>query len=215
MALDELLDEHEQGERVRSWLRSNAPGLIGGLVLGLAIIFGWRWWVDDLQAKRIQAGDAYNAVQTSLEAGDLEAAAKQASGLSEGAYAELVALDLAKAQVEAGDRDAAIATLQSANYGDAGLGAVVRQRLARLLIDAGKSDEALALMADNDDAVSRETRGDAHFQAGRLEQAREEYEAAMRHLNVASPQRQLVELKLTEVGGQPEPVEEKQEEGQS
>ena len=34
MALDDLLDEHEQSERVRSWIRSNALGLLGGIVLG-------------------------------------------------------------------------------------------------------------------------------------------------------------------------------------
>lgn len=44
MAIDDLLDEHEQGERVRTWLRDNAAGLIGGLALGLLLIWGWRWW---------------------------------------------------------------------------------------------------------------------------------------------------------------------------
>ena len=32
--MDELLNEHEQGERVRSWLQKNALGLIGGIA----------WW---------------------------------------------------------------------------------------------------------------------------------------------------------------------------
>ena len=31
MAIDDLLDEHEQSERVRAWLRNNAAGLIGGV----------------------------------------------------------------------------------------------------------------------------------------------------------------------------------------
>jgi len=44
MALDDLLDEHEQSERVRSWVRSNALGLIGGVALGLGAIAGWQWW---------------------------------------------------------------------------------------------------------------------------------------------------------------------------
>ena len=42
--MDELLNEHEQGERVRSWLQRNAVGLIGGIGLGLALIWGWNWW---------------------------------------------------------------------------------------------------------------------------------------------------------------------------
>ena len=33
MAIDDLLDEHEQSERVRTWLRDNAGGLVGGQVM--------------------------------------------------------------------------------------------------------------------------------------------------------------------------------------
>ena len=46
MAIDDLLDEHEQGERVRTWLRKNALGILGGLALGIAAIYGWRAWVS-------------------------------------------------------------------------------------------------------------------------------------------------------------------------
>ena len=44
MAIDDLLDEHEQSEKVRTWLKDNAVGLIGGIALGLALIGGWQWW---------------------------------------------------------------------------------------------------------------------------------------------------------------------------
>ena len=42
MAIDELLNEYEQSEKVRGWLRNNALGLIGGVGLGLALIAGWQ-----------------------------------------------------------------------------------------------------------------------------------------------------------------------------
>jgi predicted negative regulator of RcsB-dependent stress response len=44
MAIDDLLDEHEQGERVRSWLRKNGAVMVGGVALGVAVIVGWQWW---------------------------------------------------------------------------------------------------------------------------------------------------------------------------
>lgn len=203
MALDELLDEHEQSEKVRNWLRSNSLGLIGGLALGLAIIGGWKWWQQHAHQQRIQAGASYQAVLKSLEAGDLDKATGQAAALQDGPYAQLVALDLAKAQLDAGKRDEAIATLRNAHGDDPGLQAVSRQRLARLLVDAGKGDEALALLAGADDAASIETRGDAQFALGKHEAAREEYTAALRQLDVAAPQRRLLELKLGEAGGKP------------
>jgi len=56
MALDELLDEHEQGEKVRTWLKENALGLVGGLVLGLALIGGGKWWTQRQHEARVALG---------------------------------------------------------------------------------------------------------------------------------------------------------------
>ena len=38
MAIDDLLDEHEQSERVRSWLRNNGAGLLGGVALATLVV---------------------------------------------------------------------------------------------------------------------------------------------------------------------------------
>jgi predicted negative regulator of RcsB-dependent stress response len=202
MAIDELLDEHEQGERVRAWLRSNAAGIIGGVVLGLALIGGWKWWQAEALGKQVQAGETYQSVLATIAAGDLGKAATQVSSL-DGAHATLAALALAKAQVAAGERDAAIASLRAAEPAEPALAQVVEQRLARLLIDAGKSDEALALLADAQDPVGLEVRGDAHLAAGKREEARKAYADALTRLDVAAPQRRLLELKLTDAGGTP------------
>ena len=204
MALDELLDEHEQGERVRSWLRQNSLGLVGGLALGLALIWGGRWWMEQAHQKRVAGGEAYRAALASIGANELDKAATQAAALKQGPYAALVAMDLAKAQLDAGKRDEAIATLRAVNSNDAGITLVARQRLARLLIDAGKGEEALSLLAGSDDATSIEIRGDAHFALDKHEDARKDYADALRKLDVAAPQRQLLEFKLTQAGGTPE-----------
>lgn len=204
MALDELLDEHEQSERVRTWLRQNSLGLVGGLVLGLALIGGGKWWIQQQHAKRVALGQSYQAALDDIAAGKLDEAKTQAAALGDTPYAALVALDLAKGQLEAGKRDDAIATLRAASSEDPGLSALIRQRLARLLVDAGKGDEALALLAGVDDAVSIETRGDASFALGKTEDARQAYAEALRKLDAAAPQRYLLELKLTQAGGTPE-----------
>ena len=57
MAIDDLLDEHEQGEKVRSWLRENGIGLIGGVILGLALIGGWQWWQRQQDSRRMQTAE--------------------------------------------------------------------------------------------------------------------------------------------------------------
>ena len=201
MAIDDLLDEHEQSERVLAWLRSNGAGLIGGVVLGLALILGWQWWKGQQAASSLKAGDDYQAALKSLEAKNLRQAQTQVGALEGTPYSSLAALDLAKAQLNAGQRDAAIATLRGAESSDAGLGQIVHQRLARLLIDAGKAKEALQVLGDADDAASLEARGDAQLALGKRDDARKSYSETLARLDVASPQRRLVELKLTDVGG--------------
>ena len=203
MAIDDLLDEHEQSERVRSWLRQNAIGLISGVALGLGSIYGWFWWQDQATAKRTKASDDYQLVVQQLKAGKLKEAQIKAAGLKETSFAALAALDLAKAHVDAGQRDAAIATLRAINTSDTVIAPVISQRLARLLMDAGKNEEALALLARLDDAVAHEVRGDALFALGRKDQARDAYTKALSQLDVAAPQRRLVELKLSQAGGTP------------
>lgn len=203
MAIDDLLDEHEQSERVRNWVRSNAVGLIAGVALGLGAIYGWTWWRDQQASERLKAGDAYQSVVKEVEAGKLDAAKTKAGALKDTGYAALAALDLAKAQVDAGKRDDAIATLRAVKTDDSLLAPVVSQRLARLLVDAGKHDEAIKLVASASDAAAVEVRGDAYFAQGKLEQAREAYSQALTKLDVAAPQRRMVELKLTQAGGKP------------
>lgn len=203
MALDDLLDEHEQSERVRGWLRTNGAGLIGGVVLGLALIGGWQWWQKQQEASRADTGARYEAMLKSLEAGDMAKARSQLPAFEGSVYATLAALDLAKAQVDGGQRDAAIATLRAARTTDPALSAVIRQRLARLLVDAGKHAEAIELLAGADDPAALEVRGDAELASGKSDAARATYQQALAKLDVASPQRQLLELKLSEVGGAP------------
>jgi predicted negative regulator of RcsB-dependent stress response len=201
MAIDELLDEHEQSERVRRWVRENALGLVGGVVLGLSLVGGWKWWQAHQQGQREAEATRYETLQNQLKAQDLAKATATAASLRNGPYATLVALDLAKAQAMGGKRDDAIATLRAAEPGDALLAGVVRERLARLLLDAGKADEALRILADAQDPAGLGARGDARLALGQREQARSDYDKALALTPVGSPMRRVLELKLSEVGG--------------
>ena len=49
------IDEYEQGERVRAWLRNNGSSLIGGVALGLACLGGWQWWQGQQANEKVQA----------------------------------------------------------------------------------------------------------------------------------------------------------------
>ncbi|MFD0738182.1 YfgM family protein [Lysobacter koreensis] len=202
MALDDPLDEHEQSEQVLEWLRRNGAGLIGGIVLGLAAIGGWKWWQQHQVNQQSAAAAHYQQALDAIAAGDAQAASKVKS-LQAGLYRTLASLELAKAQVALNQRDAAIATLRALKPAEPAIAAIVNERLARLLIDAKQADAALKLVAAANTSSALEVRGDAQFALGQREEARRTYQQALTKLDVASPHRRLLELKLTEVGGTP------------
>ncbi|MCC3252890.1 YfgM family protein [Xanthomonas campestris] len=210
MAIDDLLDEHEQGERVRSWLRKNGAGLIGGVLLGLALILVWQWWQKRNTTASVEANARYEAVVKSIQGKDLDKAAKDIVALDDGkggVYAELAALRLAKAQMDAGKTAEAIKTLPDVPA-EGELKQIVQQRLARVLTDSGKPDEAIKLLADAQDHTSLEIRADALVKQGKRDEARALYTKALATVDVASPQRRLLETKLMDVGGTvPDPAE--------
>lgn len=202
MALDDVLDEHEQSERVLAWLRRNGAGLIGGIALGLAAIYGFKWWQAREAAEQAQASARYREVVEAIAAGNL-AEQSQLQALEPGLYRTLGSLTLAKAQLAQGKRDDAIATLRAIRTDEPAMAAIVNERLARLLVDAGQSAEALKLVGTSTAPNMLDVQGDAHFALGQRDQARASYEQALKHLDVDAPQRRLIELKLTQVGGTP------------
>ncbi len=203
MAIDDLLDEHEQGERVRSWLRKNGVSLIGGVALGLAAILGWRWWQQQHSQGLAEANGRYQLVVKDIQSKQLDKAAKDIAALDAGkgsVYSDLAALQLAKAQVDAGKNDEAIKTLQAVPA-EGQFKLIVNQRLAQLLLDGGKADEAIKLLADAQDSTSLEIRGDALSVLGKRDEAREAYSKALASLDEAAPQRRVLETKLVDAGG--------------
>lgn len=201
MAIDEILDEHEQSLRVQEWLRRNAGGLLGGILLGLAAVAGWRWWQQHQAQAHMREADTFQSAVDAIDRDGAKAAGRL-KVLPAGVYRSLAALRLAKAQVDAKDDAAAIATLRSSMPADGALKSVFERRIAMLQIDSGKAADALKSL-QGDDAPTLDLRGDAQFALGQVDAARESYRKALAKTDVGSPQRRLTELKYTQVGGVP------------
>ncbi len=207
MAIDELLDEHEQGERVRGWLRQNGAGLIGGIALGLAAIAGWQWWGKHQAGQHMQANAAFQAVGKAVQSGQADRAVVLAKPLAgNDPYGALAAMVVAKAEVNAGHADKALQALTSAGRSDALLDAVVAERRARLLLDAGKPADALTLLKAlpgvNDNASAQELIGDTEQAQRQPAAAQAAYQRALALTDEGDPLRRLLELKLVAAGGQ-------------
>ncbi len=203
MAIDDLLDEHEQSERVRSWLRNNGVSIIAGVAIAIGGIAGWQWWQKEQGNHLSMANAEYQVVLKQLQDNKLDDAAKGIKALGGGkasVYADLAALQLAKAQVDAGKNEEALATLRAIQASPE-LKTAIDQRIARLLIATGKQDEAIKLLGDATDSASLEIHGDALIASGKRDEARGLYEKALKTLDVAAPQRRVLETKVMDAGG--------------
>jgi predicted negative regulator of RcsB-dependent stress response len=206
----EQIDEYEQGERVRSWLRDNGSSLLTGVMLGLALIAGWNWWQGRGLRHGEEASTQYAALSDAIDAKD-DAKVKAFGAVLDAKYqdtpfAALSHLRQAAYLQQAGKTADAIATLKSAPASrDPALSELVHLREARLHLLAGKPADALAVVASikasNYPAILAELRGDALLAQGKRDDARKAYEDALTTLDQAAPTRRLVELKLIDAGG--------------
>ncbi|MFQ2164742.1 YfgM family protein [Aeromonas hydrophila] len=178
--------EEQQVEVIKSWWKENGTSVIAGTVIGLVGLFGWRYYNEHQQTSQETASQAYNEMATQLAKGDaagFEQAQSFISAHKGDSYAELAALQLAAAAVKAGKLDLAAEQLtQVATSGDESIRPIAALRLARVLNDQGKADEALAQLGKiNNDAFKAqvaEVRGDVLLKQGKAEEARDAYQAA-------------------------------------
>lgn len=210
---DDLLNEHEQSERVRNWVRNNALGIFGGIAFGLALIVGWQWWQGQQLKGQMALNARFDETVRMYASGavpqDKGKAALQALANGNPTLGTLAALQLARTQVDAERAEDAIATLRGLGKVDPDLQPVVHERLARLLIDTGKARDALALLDDERNPAMLDVRGDAQFVLGDRAKAREAYLKALALVDVGDPQHQLLTMKLIEAGGTPPHTEDK------
>jgi predicted negative regulator of RcsB-dependent stress response len=208
---DDYLSDREQEEALRNFWRENWRWIVGGVVLGLAVLGGLRYYETARERAAAEAAKLYEDLQAALAKPDVE----QASGVlatltadhGSSGYAQQGRLLVAKAHVDGGKFDEAIVQLRAVadRSDDEELAQIARLRLARLLIQQGKHDEVLQLLsAESAGAFAaqvREIRGDALYAKGDRDAARAEYAAALADNADAQTDRTLLEVKLQEVGG--------------
>lgn len=209
----ELMDEHEKGEHVRAWLRQNGGAIIGGVVIGLGLIFGYQWWERSKIEHKLTAATNFQALDDAIEAKDDAAASALSRELSEKfgdtAYASLAALRVSGAKLQAGDMSSATETLEAARKSAAepALQALIDLRLARIEIGEGKAEAALkrleGIKGDAYAGLVSEARGDALYALDRKDDARTAYEDALGALDTGAANRNLVEMKLADLGATP------------
>jgi predicted negative regulator of RcsB-dependent stress response len=206
----ELYDEHEQGERVRRWIKEYSPAIIVGLILAFGGIFGFGQWQEYRAGQQALASQYYQAVGQALTAEDLDRAASEyqtmIDNVGDAAYSELAGMRLASAFVEDGRLGRAAEIYR--RILDSGrleaLEPVATLRLARILEAQGDTESALSLLSgeapDGFEASWNETRGDLLFAQGDLEDARAAWQLALERRQADGNSTRLLELKIDSAG---------------
>jgi predicted negative regulator of RcsB-dependent stress response len=186
--IDEYLSEKEQWEQALAWLRENLPWMLAGVALAALIIFGWRWNQTRLDHQRLAAGARYELLLDAFSKNQMATAVTIADQLRHDypklGYSDQADLIVARLQVENNDEQAALDRLQKlmGSTQDPEVALLARLRVARLLLDKGKPDEALStLKVEQTGAFAlayAETRGDALLAKGDKDGALKAYREA-------------------------------------
>jgi predicted negative regulator of RcsB-dependent stress response len=204
----EDLSDNEREEQLRRWWADNWLWIIGGIALGLGALAGWNYWQTSKLKASEQDESSYLAVLDALGRNDKDAAIKQATDLRKlhpkSPYADQSDLALARFAVDQRDFDGAAQRLRAVadSSRDAELRLIATTRLARVLAEQGKHDEALKLLdvaqAGSFAPLYHDLRGDILAARNDAAGARAAYEAALAATAADPPQgfdRAYVELK--------------------
>ncbi|MDZ3824376.1 MAG: tetratricopeptide repeat protein [Pseudoxanthomonas sp.] len=180
----DIYDQHEQSERVRSWLKDNASAILGGIVIGLGAIVGYHQWQNHTARKAHTAAALFEQARSADDSADAPALVQLRSDFARNGFAALAGFEQAQRELQAGDAAAAAASLAWVrdNARDDALKSLASLRLARLQWAAGESEQALATLegarAAGFTAEREELRGDVLAALGRGDEARQAYLAA-------------------------------------
>ncbi|MEJ2093841.1 MAG: tetratricopeptide repeat protein [Gammaproteobacteria bacterium] len=204
--MDVTRTEEEQIEALKKWWSDNGWALVGGVVIGLGAIFGWRGWQNHQALQAEAASDIYVDLVVEMREQRFEPARKFAEQLIQDydstSYALFATLMLAKIETETGNTEAAIKHLQTVmnETGEDALKQIARVRLARLLLDSGKPDEALALLEASKpgkfSVAYQELKGDIYIRLGRKDDAHAAYQTALAAVKSNIKEGSLLQLKF-------------------
>ena len=202
--------EQEQIESLKTWWDENGKSVIAGMVLGLSAVFGWRGWQAYVTERAETASQIYTDMVVEVRQQKTDRAREHGDRLladyPSTAYAVFAAFVLAKLDVEAGKTESALNHLRWVmdNTDQAGFTHLARLRMARILLDDNRPEDALALLAVKNEGEFRagyaELRGDIYQAMGKPGDAHAAYRRAL--ANTAAPPGEVspLQMKLDDLG---------------
>ena len=213
---EEYLTDDEQVEQVKRIVAENWVWVAGGVVLGAALILGYRYYESSRNERALRAAAQFDGMTAAFESGDRTRSRQIAAGLIKdypsSPYADQAQLAMARLDVDEGKAVDAVAPLTQVmnNSKDSELRHIARLRLARLLTTQGRPDEALQVLAEGTwgpfAAQAHEVRGDAFYAKRDFKAALAEYTEAMSTANAAGADAALLQLKIADLSASAAPA---------
>ena len=207
-ALD--LQEQEQLDALKAWWKENGNRLLGALLIIIVAMGGWRGWQYYQNQQSSEATTLYAGFFQQLESGDVkrinDAAAAVMERYASSGYAPRAALLAAQVNEQVDEQARAKTQLHWVidHAEEAGLKDVARLRLAAVLLDEKKHDDALKLLEAKHpasfDGMYADLKGDVLSAQGKNEEARSAYKLAYEKADAKSAYRDLIEMKMDVLG---------------
>ncbi len=207
--------EEQQVEALKQWWGANGRSVVGGLVIGIAVIVGWKAWGNNQQRHATDASQLYDQLSNYLRTeDDADKASERAKSVGsqlvndygDTAYAAMADMALAKMAIEKGEADEAQQRLQRVvNTSNVlAFNSLARIRLARLFISIGEHENALqqlqAELPEGFKNMALELRGDALLASGKTAEAASVYDEALASMKQQTTQRNLMQMKRDDLG---------------
>jgi len=203
-------EEQERIAELKAWWEDNRWFVIGALVAVVAAFAGYRGWQYWSAHEAEDAASLYAPVAEAAKGKDLKRITDAANAVRAkhpgSFYASQAALVAAKAAFDAGNLEEARAQLQWVM--DKGVDehrGVARLRLAAVLLEQKKFEDALKVLEGNKDeaftALAADMRGDVMLAQGRQDEARAAYKLAIEKADARNPVKNIAETKLNALGG--------------
>ena len=208
------LEEQEQLDQLKHFWNTWGTLISSVLILvagALAAWNGYQYWQNRQAVQAAALFDAVDAAARSADSVRMEQAFSDIKLKYAGtAQAGQAGLTLAKAQLDAGNLEAAKETLGwvAEKSSDEGLKALAKLRLSSVLMDQKSYDEALKLVSSDFppefDAVYADRKGDIFVLQDKRAEAIAEYTRAYKAFEEGVEYRRLVEIKLNALGVAPQ-----------
>ncbi|MDQ6684307.1 MAG: tetratricopeptide repeat protein [Pseudomonadota bacterium] len=207
------LEEQEQLDQLKSFWNQHGNWISWVLIVGLLAYGGWNAWTYYQRTQAEKAGSLYDELERAAKAGDAAVAgrvfADMKSRYPRAMFTQQAGFLAAKTEVDKGQLDAAKADLSwvAGNADEREYRSIARLRLAGVLLDEKKYDEALRQLDSVDGAsfagLAADRRGDVLSAAGKPEEAKAAYLKSWTAMDPKVDYRRLVEAKLNALGVQP------------